>query len=307
MTTVQQEQTARAAALAEVATHEAALARWTGERARSLAELGRLQAGAGAAVLQDEAAAVRLPREMQDARDRADVAERAIAAVGPRLRAAREVAVMAEADELGAPIAEVRREVEAFDAKTARLLEALVKHTGTPWEQLTPQMQTDRFFAQGHHGSFRAEGVLADRELRSRLADLVLRQKVLRSAAAGEDVRAVFPELSFVQLPESLRPGGVMPQAGFSDPAAAAECRLRDQEERLARETAQLAALEQQIERIEAKLGEHAGQGQLPYELELQQGLLPGLRRERDRLQVSVVNLPYSIERDRVAVVRASA
>ncbi|MFC6707534.1 hypothetical protein [Flexivirga alba] len=303
-----QEHTARETALAEVATHGAALAKWTEERGRALAELERLQVDAGVAVLDDESCAVRLPREMQEARDRADIADRAIAAVGPRLQAAREVAVAAEATELGSLIAEARSEVDAFEAKTTRLLNALVKHTGTPWEQLTPEIQGDRFFAQSPGGSFHPEGTRADRELRFRLAVLELQQRVLRAAAAGEDVREMFPELSFAQLPESLRPGGVMPQPGFSDPMAAAVERLRDQEERLAKETWELADLERRIGAIESRVAECAAEGgRLPYDVELNLDELPGLRRDRDRLKTSVVNLPYSIERERAALQRSRA
>lgn len=297
-------QTARQTALSQIVTHEAALAKWTDERGRALAELERLQGSAGAAVLDDEGAAVRLPREMQEARDRADIAERAIAAVGPKLQAAREVVVMSEADELGGPIAEARREVEAFDAKTARLLDALVKHTGTPWEQLTPQMQSDRFFALGRGGSFQPEGSLADGELRSRLAVLELRQQVLRAAAAGQNVRAAFPELTWSQLPESLRPGGVLPQPGFSDPVAGAEARLRAREEQLERESGELADLEQRIDRIETQVLEH-GDSALPYMLEKQQERLPELRRDAERLKFSVVNLPAAVDRERAALERA--
>lgn len=300
-------QVARDAALGEIEAHASALAKWTGERARAVAELGRLQGSAGAMVLDDEDAAVRLPREMQEARDRAEIAERAIAAVGPKLQAAREVAVMAEADQLDGPIAEARRAVEEFDAKTAQLLAPLMKHTGLPWEQVTLKMQADRFFAaHPGPGSFQGEGAPADRELRSRLAALELRQQVLRAAAAGENVREKFPELSFAQLPESLRPGGVMPQPGFADPVAAAEARLRARQEQFAEESEALADLEERIDRIETEVREHAGQI-LPYMLEKKVERLPELRREVERLRLSVVNLPAAVERERAAVERARA
>lgn len=311
MSTKQQEQpasrVARETALGEVQTLEAALAKWTGERDGALADLERLQGGAGTMVLDDEDAAVRLPREMQEARDRADIAERAIAAAGPKLQAAREVAVMAEADELGASIAAARQAVEEFDAKTARLLTPLVKHTGLPWQQVTLKMQADRFFAaHPGPGSFQGEGAPADRELRSRLAGLELQQQVLRAAAAGENVREAFPELSWVELPESLRPGGVMPQPGFSDPVAGAEARLRAREEQFEQDSADLEDLERRIERIEAQVREHAGEA-LPYILEQQQGRLPELRRDVERLKSSVVNLPVAIERERAVLERARA
>jgi seryl-tRNA synthetase len=124
----------REVATDEVRQHQEIVARWSAEQAAATAELESLQERAGEEVLADESAAGRLSRSMQELRDRIDIASRAVAAATPKMEAAARAAVLAEADEWSAEQARRQELLDAHDAKTRKLLDALEQHTGRHYE-----------------------------------------------------------------------------------------------------------------------------------------------------------------------------
>lgn len=128
-----------ALARAETAVEEltAAQARWSSEATAKRAELDSVLARAGDEVLDNEAAAGRLGSVISRLRDEADIAERAAAAAGRKLREARRDVLRARASELRAEAEKVRTEARVRQEKTDRLLAELEGHEGAryvPWK-----------------------------------------------------------------------------------------------------------------------------------------------------------------------------
>lgn len=125
--------TAREQALEQVVEHQGTVARWEAEKLTAEQELRSLQQRAGEEVLADESAASRLPKLMQELRDRADIAERALEAARPRLQAAQVAALLAEADEWDAEAGRRRKALERHVAKIDEHLAALRELDGVEY------------------------------------------------------------------------------------------------------------------------------------------------------------------------------
>lgn len=122
----------RAVQAAEVAVHEAraVLAQWAAREVEATDELARVEATSGEAYLSDPAALEEVPKLLRELRDRIGIAQTAQQAQGPRVREAESAWLAAQADLHEVPVLEIEARLEAHNAKTERLLAALVKHDG---------------------------------------------------------------------------------------------------------------------------------------------------------------------------------
>lgn len=185
------------------------LARWEAEHAAAEAELASLQERAGVEVLDDPEAASTLPRDMSQLRDRIDIAERAVAAQGPRVKTAESAYLHAEADVLEQTVAVARGRLGEHQARTNELLALLREHEGA----FEP-----------------AKGGRRSQRLQAELAQAEIRVEILRRMAAGEDPEAwlqgqVHPSIGTVAglQPHDLYPSCVWgPEAVVRAPAYAA-------------------------------------------------------------------------------------
>lgn len=109
---------------------------WARERAAALAELERLEAGAGGDLLDDPAAAESLAARVAALRARADLAGRAVTEARARAHAARVEIKRAEAAALDPEIDKARRALDVHQAKRERLQKALEDFTGHGWRPI---------------------------------------------------------------------------------------------------------------------------------------------------------------------------
>lgn len=176
-----EKRTPREQALERVAEHQATVARWEAEKLTAEQELASLQDRAGEEVLADESAAARLPKAMQELRDRVDIAERALAVAGPRLDEARRAVLLAEAEEWDAEVAKRRKALERHVAKIDELLAALLEHDGVEYGMVVDD--PDHVPA----GSVRTVIVPKRQQLETKVLQAELTAHVLRELAAGGD------------------------------------------------------------------------------------------------------------------------
>lgn len=176
--------TPRELALAEVARHEETVARWEVEKLAAEQELASLQERAGEEVLADASAAGRLPRMMQELRDRVDIAERALGAAQPRLDEARRATLLAEADEWDVEVGKRRKALERHVVKIDELLVALRELDGVAYGLVVEDV--DLIPA----GGTRVITASKREQLEVELVRAELTAHVLREVAAGRDPRA---------------------------------------------------------------------------------------------------------------------
>jgi hypothetical protein len=224
--------TAREKALEVVNAFDAHAARWAAERDLARSDLVALEATLGEAALADPIAAASLPKQMQELRDRALVAEQAFAAAGVNALVARRDAVRAEAAEMSPGIAAARDVLDAHESRTAVLLAALEGHTG---EDYTP---TSQMPWGGPQEAFEAREVKVPARwaLADALAALERARAVLLAVADGNDPREVAPGIGVSELPTSVQPGGLLPAPGFEpepDKAAGFAAELVEAQSRL--------------------------------------------------------------------------
>jgi hypothetical protein len=145
--------------------------------------------------------------------------------------AARRDAVRAEAEEMGPGVVAAHGTLDAHESRTAALLAALEGHTG---EDYMPASQMPWNPAQGL--DTRVLKVPARWALVDTLAALERAQMVLFAVADGRDPREVAPGIGVSELPESVRPGGLLPAPGFEfpvDQAAQFRAELEEAQTRL--------------------------------------------------------------------------
>jgi hypothetical protein len=106
------------------------LAQWEAELASAISELNAYRDQSGTAVLDDPASASRVAKQMQELRDRQEIAQRAVEAQRPRVVVAEAAYVAAEADVLEVALGKAREALTQHEAKTAELLKALEDHEG---------------------------------------------------------------------------------------------------------------------------------------------------------------------------------
>jgi hypothetical protein len=170
------------------------LAEWSAAKAAAEAELMSLESRSGAEVLDDPAAAERLPRVMQELRDRIDIAARAYAAQEPRVTAAERAYLAAEADLAEVPVAEARAELERHRARTVELLKALEEHDG----RYVPEADLFEVQRQAGYAEFSGPSVSwalpKSAELEDRVSRLEFPVLVLRTMADGRDPQPLLTE-----------------------------------------------------------------------------------------------------------------
>lgn len=164
------------------------LVEWENAKTTAEAELARLGAVGGDEVLDDPEASSRLPRLMQEQRDRIDVAGRAIVAQRGRITAAERAYLSAEADSLEPMAAAKRTALEGHNKKTADLLDELAKHEGVfvPERDLLEERAEWQRAAGGSALGWTRD--MAKSEILSaEVAETELPVRVLRAMASGED------------------------------------------------------------------------------------------------------------------------
>lgn len=175
--------------------------RWTAELEAARAQVEKLTAEpvADPAVARKQATALatakefsfRCARALDDAIDARDEHARAV--------------VRAEADALAPEIAEARAELETHDARTAELLAPLREHTGRDWAEVDPVAS---WRAAGGDGRTAVKASTRAR-LAGALRTVERRRDVLLAAARGDDPAHMVSDPE--DLPDSLKPGGVLP------------------------------------------------------------------------------------------------
>jgi len=234
--------TPREKALGVVDTFDAHSAKWAADREAALSALAALELTLGEAALADPVAAASLPKQMQELRDRALVAGQALAAAGVNALAARRDAVRAEAEEMAPAIVVARDALDAHESRTAALLAALEGHTGEEY-MLTSEMPWNPSQAF----DTRVLKVPTRWAISEALVALERAQLVLYAVADGRDPREVAPGIGVSELPESVRPGGLLPAPGFEaepDKAAGFAAELVEADSALAEAVALVDELE---------------------------------------------------------------
>ncbi|MEE3128458.1 MAG: hypothetical protein VX494_14720 [Actinomycetota bacterium] len=174
----------------EVERQRSVLAQWEAEAATARAELESLQSRAGEEVLDDAAAASRLPALMGQLSARMDIAQRAIEAQRPRVAAAESAYLLAEAEKLRGPVKRAENALARHRERTAELLRLLEEHEGP----FVPKALLD--FEENKSSAGPHEYVLARSEvMENDLAALRRPVLVLEELAAGRDPM-LNPELS---------------------------------------------------------------------------------------------------------------
>lgn len=179
--------TTRETAAAEVRTHLDTVTEWQARQIAAEAELESLQDRAGGEVLADESAADRLPKAMQELRDRIDIAARAAAAAAEKLHAARVRVLLLDAEAFDAEAERCRHSLAQHEQTTAELVAALAEHEGrfisvqeASAYQGSPGVTEDHHLLQG-------APALKSVGLQQALRRAELRAFVCRTVAAGGD------------------------------------------------------------------------------------------------------------------------
>lgn len=188
--------TAATAAADAVREARGILARWETTRQEAAAALAELQSGVGAEALADPQAALALPRQMQEQRDRIEIADRALDAQRSRVAAAESEYLLAEADLLERAVAAAAAALEQHEARTAELLRALEAHEG----RYVPESEIAEFDSGALVRDGRVEYTMPrSRILRAELETAEKRVWILREMAAGRDPHpALRAQLSIV-------------------------------------------------------------------------------------------------------------
>lgn len=220
-----------AKALATVQDLDAQAVSWATRRDAALGELAALEERVGEDALADPEGADGLPRRMQELRDRALVAGRAMDAVAGKALAARRDALRAEAEEMDPGIVAARDALDAHESRTAALLAALEGHTGEDYMRVAEQPWNPAQAFDTQELKVPARWLLADT-----LATLERARAVLLAVADGVDPREVAPGVGVSELPAAVRPGGLLPAPGFEpvvDQAAQFRAELEEAEARV--------------------------------------------------------------------------
>lgn len=229
---------ARDAAAQQLLEARGVLAGWEAKREAAEAEFTRLQGVAGDQVLDDPDALDEIPRQMQELRDRIDMAERAIDAARDRVLAAERGYLGIEADLLEVEAAAARKALEKHQATTERLVAAVRKHEG-PGEFVTEEELFHR--REPHERLSRSYQSPVSAGLKAAVQRAELRVAVVRDVAAGVDPRERLAALQSLRdstvagvpvgelYPACVGPEGLVPAPGVS----------RDAEQAAQRETAE--------------------------------------------------------------------
>lgn len=123
-------QDVRVGLVAEIDRWEGTVADWRRKLADAVAAEAAVQAGMGDTVLEDPARAESLASELAQARAAQEVAQRAINAAEPKVDATRRAVLEHDVDQLASAASKVRAKLEAHEAKTRELLQAVFDHEG---------------------------------------------------------------------------------------------------------------------------------------------------------------------------------
>ena len=172
----------------------------------------------------DAASARKVAANTAIAREYVTRCEHALEAALERHESAARAVVAAEADVLEPALEAVRAELATHDTITEGLKAKLREHTGRDWAELDPfRVARER----GATGALSFAASTRER-LTQPLRALERQQEALRAAARGEDPIAV---CEAEELPDSLRPGGVLPSASLVERQRMADEAAREQAE----------------------------------------------------------------------------
>ncbi len=180
-------QTSREAVVAA----RAKLGEWQTTLAAAETALEALQAQTGEQALEDPELAFSIPRQMQEQRDRIDVARRAIEAQRPHVQAAERDYLLAEAAVLEGAAAAARKKLERHEARTQELLAQLEAHEG-PYTALGPVLH-DKWLDGSRSGTFAGPTYKSD-ALRDEVRAAERPVQILRAMAEGSSVSNLFRE-----------------------------------------------------------------------------------------------------------------
>lgn len=206
---------ARDAALADVERWAAKVVELEGRRDDCARELTALRSTSGRDLLDDSDGGLltRVSARIPELESTLGLLEKAIAeAVACQLTARRD-ALRAEAAELDGPIEEARALLCDHDDKTARLLGALEQHAGVKFRPETPELLLEEAEGRGAFGVRMVWQRPRLELLQDEVSRLETRRDALLAAAHGQPVT-----LGWDELPDSLRPGGVLPLPGARPP-----------------------------------------------------------------------------------------
>lgn len=242
------------AARAVVEQTRSALAHWEAEEATATAELASLEERAGEELLDNPETSKTLAVSMQELRDRADIASRAIEAARPRVAEAESAYLNAEADRLQPIVDEARAALAKHEKRTAELVAALTEHDGpyVPEQDLIMERRNNPG-VMDPPTSWRAPKSEA---MARRVREAEQPVRILRDMAAGE-LRATSDYLGHGQKPADAFPSCVWgPEALVPAPAYVA---WRDRQEGTIESIREdrIPKLEEALEKLEAERAEY--------------------------------------------------
>lgn len=162
------------------------LAGWQAREAEAVAAIAQVEATSGEAYLNDPAAMEAVPKRLRELRDQVDIARSAQAAQEARVAAAESEWLTVQADKLEESLRAAQVRLEKHNAKTERLLQALVDHDG-PYvteEELAEVRNSLRPYVAGLPNSWR---IPTSKVLAREVADAAKQVAAVRLLAEGVD------------------------------------------------------------------------------------------------------------------------
>lgn len=283
---------------AEAVTHaidlEAKRAAASAGAVAARAEADHLDDGAGSSLLDGEpGAAGELVARIAALRAEADMQDRVAAEAERRRDVARSDALRAEADELQPEVDVAREALEQHRTKVEKAVAVVERVSGM---KVRLRAEVDDWQARNPGGSAIGKVFRAPLEFRLQqdVSQLERTQEVLRAAADDpSEVRGKFQGLSYSDLPDSLREGGLLTLPGFYAPAPP-----RDWQEEFDEALGIARDLTDRVSSMERKRA--AGE---TFQSMIYDDPLPGLQRQRDRALSAAHTLKAQAANKGVAVI----
>lgn len=230
----------REQALEQLLHQRKTLEHWQGLLGRAEAEHAELRELDGALVLDDPDAVDRIPRQLQELRDRIYTAERAVDTARSRVQAAESEYLLAEAEVLGQEVTRRRAKLDAHVTRLEELVQAVRDHEGDPDGVFLTKGQQMAQVPRDQRPEKYSYRTPASTALRQAVAEAERPVIVLREMAAGRE------PLEHPQL-QGVNPVEVFPACVWGPDAvvrAPAYARLVERQEA---EVAELRALAEQL------------------------------------------------------------
>lgn len=237
--------------VAEVRRLDGEAQRWEARAVELDAEAEEVDAGAGDAILDDPEAEQRLAGHLANLRDQARLARRASATAAERAVVARRAVARHEVGPLAAVERQALEELDEHRREADELLARLKEFTGADYRRVS----LGTLQGEANEGERITYSLSVAERLQSALTKAERRRRAMEAAADGEDPRKVVSGLSWEDLGECLRTGGVL-DLGILDPVVRAERDRQEVERRFAEVEGEKAELESELAGLQARLAD---------------------------------------------------